>query len=257
MNQEHTTRLKPISDIQQQLQQVRADKHKEYQKPVQSHMHIESSTSTPDSAVTPPGVQMIAKQSQHPPTTTPESPEVKHNTPEVQPSSTCRRPDGAWPKGTVLIAGDSIIGGIEERRLTGRRVVKVRSFGGARIDDMVFYITPLLRKLPSVVILHVSCNNSDVCDAEHIVDGLLDLKTYIEDQVPGVRVILSTPTIRSDNNIAAKILEQVTGILKSKSVEIIDNNNIDKTGLGQRGLHLNMKGTARLAMNYIDFLKSY
>ena len=75
--------------------------------------------------------------------------------------------------------------------------------------------------------------------------------------MPGVQVIFSTPTIRTDSNEAAKILERVTSILKNRSVPIIDNSNIDKTGLGQRSrLHLNMKGTSRLAMNYIDFLRS-
>ena len=142
--------------------------------------------------------------------------------------------------------------------MTGKRLVKVRSFGGARIEDMIFYVTPLLRKLPSVVVLHVCCNNTDVSNAQQIVEGLMELKKYIEEQVPGVRVIFSTPTIRVDNNIAAKTLEQVTGILKNRLVELIDNDNIDKSGLGRRsGLHLNIKGTSRLAMNYINFLKSY
>ena len=42
----------------------------------------------------------------------------------------------AWPTNTVLIAGDSILNGIEEDRLKKNHSVKVRSFPGSNIDDM-------------------------------------------------------------------------------------------------------------------------
>ena len=169
---------------------------------------------------------------------------------------TNKRPDGTWPEGTLLFVGDSIIGGIDEKRLSGKQLVKVRSFGGSTIQDMVFYITPLLQKRPSVVVLHVCCNNSNKSRANEIIEGLTELKCYIEEQVEGVKVVFSTPTLRMDDRNAAKILDQVSGMLRDGPVPFIDNSNIDKSGLGQRKLHLNSKGTARLAMNYLNFLKS-
>ena len=52
-----------------------------------------------------------------------------------------------WPKDTILIAGDSMINGINEKRIsTNFKSVKVRCFSGATIDDMYFNLIPLLRK---------------------------------------------------------------------------------------------------------------
>ena len=39
-----------------------------------------------------------------------------------------------WLKNTVLIAGDSILNGIEDHRLSKTRNVKLRAFPGAYID---------------------------------------------------------------------------------------------------------------------------
>ena len=58
----------------------------------------------------------------------------------------------AWPPNTVLIAGDSILNGIEENRLKKNLSVKVRSFPGSNIDDMYDYLKPLLKKKPSYII---------------------------------------------------------------------------------------------------------
>ena len=51
-----------------------------------------------------------------------------------------------WEKNTILIAGDSILYGIDERRLSNKVKVKVHSFPGATISDMHFYLQPLLEK---------------------------------------------------------------------------------------------------------------
>ena len=46
-----------------------------------------------------------------------------------------------WPKNTTLIVGDSIIHGLDERRLKNYKA-KVRSFPGAKINDIYDYINP-------------------------------------------------------------------------------------------------------------------
>ena len=63
------------------------------------------------------------------------------------------------PKGTCLIAGDPMVEGIDERRMSSKRLVKVRKFPGATISDMYHYLIPLLEKKPDHVILHVGTND--------------------------------------------------------------------------------------------------
>ena len=52
----------------------------------------------------------------------------------------------AWKKGTVLIVGDSVVSGFRESKMSSRKNIKVRFFPGARIQDMYYYLIPLLRK---------------------------------------------------------------------------------------------------------------
>ena len=61
-----------------------------------------------------------------------------------------------WPKNTILIAEDSMINGINEKRIrTNFKSVKVKCFSVAMIDDMYFNLIPLLRKKPAALVLHV------------------------------------------------------------------------------------------------------
>ena len=59
-----------------------------------------------------------------------------------------------WPKGSCLVIGDSMLEDLDERKMSSKRVVKVRKFPGATTDDMYHYLMPLLQKQPDNVILH-------------------------------------------------------------------------------------------------------
>ena len=68
-----------------------------------------------------------------------------------------------WRKGTTLITGDSILYGIDEKKICQNGSVKVRVFPASTIEDLQdYYIKPLLRKQPSKVILHVGTNNASL-----------------------------------------------------------------------------------------------
>ena len=52
-----------------------------------------------------------------------------------------------------------------------------------------------------------------------------------------------------------EIKEKMTDFCKTMNIPLIDNKNIDKSGLGMKMLHPNMKGKSLLANNFINFLK--
>ena len=105
----------------------------------------------------------------------------------------------AWPAGTCLIVGDSILTGIDEKRLSrNNQVVKVRDFRGATIDDLKHHLVPLLKKKPEHIILHIGTNDAVSKTSRQILDELLQLKQYIINTLPTCRVIVSRPTIRTD-----------------------------------------------------------
>lgn len=163
---------------------------------------------------------------------------------------------GIWPRNTTLIVGDSIISGIMEKRLSRKdNLVKVRPFPGALIEDMYYYLVPLIKKRPDCIILHCGCNNTSRNGSQEIVDELLKLKTFILQSLPECRVVFSHPTVRNDNPQKNNILKLVCNFFNQLRADCINNGNITSDCLGKSKLHLNVKGSARLAMNYKHFIK--
>ena len=82
---------------------------------------------------------------------------------------------GAWRKGTCAIVGDSMLNGVDERRISKTHPLKVRFFLGARIKDMYHYLIPILEKKPEHLILQVGTNDTADSSHQQIVNDLLPL----------------------------------------------------------------------------------
>ena len=172
---------------------------------------------------------------------------------EVPKPKRVNNPVRAWPANTILIIGDSMLGGIEESKMKRYRV-KVRSNPGACVDDLYDYIAPLLKKKPKYIILHVGTNDSVFKPAKHIYEEIMNLKNYIGQVLPDSVVYVSCPTMRIDSASANRIIKDLDSKIK-RCGECITNDNIDGTCLGRVGLHLNRKGTRQLATNYIKLMQ--
>ena len=60
----------------------------------------------------------------------------------------------AWPAGTCLLVGDSILTGIDEKRLSrSNQEVNLRDFRGAATDDLKHHLIPLLKKKLEHIVL--------------------------------------------------------------------------------------------------------
>ena len=158
-----------------------------------------------------------------------------------------------WPANTTLITGSSILSGVMESRLA-KYNTKIRAFSGALVDDMYDYLAPLLRKKPATIILHIGSNDSSHKGANEIFDEITNLKDYIQKILPSVKIYLSCPVIRTDNSQANSTLRQLDKAIKALP-NFISNDNVDSTCSGRKGLHLNDKGSGRLAINYISLMR--
>ena len=58
-----------------------------------------------------------------------------------------------------------------------------------------------------------------------------------------------------DDQKANHALRDLTRKMIASSYDIIDNSNVVFEGVGKKGLHLNDKGSGRLALNYINLMK--
>ena len=150
--------------------------------------------------------------------------------------------------------GDSIITGIDEKRLSKNRLVKVHDFRGATYrgaTDINHHVIPILKKKPDVIILHVGTNDSVSRTSREVLNDLLQLKSAITKTLPNCQIISSQPTLRVDNGKAALTLHCLNEHFPELNLDIINNSNIKVKHIGQKGLHLNPKGKGRLALNFI------
>ena len=89
-----------------------------------------------------------------------------------------------WPSGTCVIVGDSVVNGIDEKRLSKKYGnVKVFHFSGARIEDINQYIIPIIKKQPDYLILYLWTNNATTNTSKKIMDNFLILKSNISKQL--------------------------------------------------------------------------
>lgn len=161
---------------------------------------------------------------------------------------------GQWKDNMVLIAGDSTLCGLMEKRMGNN--IRVRSFPGARIKDMYYYLTPLIAKRPTYIILHVSTNDAaDKSSADEILNDLLQLKQFIEKSLPDSTLIISYPLIRTDRIGPKRTIFDLREKLNMLNINCIMHENLTEEHLGKGGLHLNAKGLGRLATNYISFIR--
>ena len=80
------------------------------------------------------------------------------------------------PSGTCAVVGDSMINGIDEKKLQNYGNVKVFHFSGARINDVNDYLMSIIAKWPDYLILQVRTNDATTNTSRKIIDGLLMLK---------------------------------------------------------------------------------
>ena len=86
--------------------------------------------------------------------------------------------------------------GLDERKMSSKRVVKVRKFPGATTDDMYHYLMPLIQKQRDNVILHVGTNDASSRNSSEIVNNILTLRSFISQKLPNANIVLSKPIMR-------------------------------------------------------------
>ena len=117
------------------------------------------------------------------------------------------------------------------------------------------YIKPLLKKCPTTIFLHIVTNNTINETSREVLDGILSLKHFIERELSDCKVIISNITKRLDEGKASLTVLNTNEHLKQLEIELIDNGNIGDDCLLEGGLHLNSKGSGKLAMNFIKKIK--
>ena len=146
--------------------------------------------------------------------------------------------------------GDSILNGVIERNLLNDRSVKVRKFSGATVDDLRHHALLIIRKQPKYLVILAGTKDAVKFTSRDILNKLLQLKSFIQEKLSDAEIIVSTPTLRSDNGKAALTIRQITNHLINLKINIFDNRNIRGKPLSKRSLHLNQSDFNKLLKEF-------
>ena len=198
----NTTEINTVNrNIDEKLKAVREEKHKEYLQ------------NTSRKSLSQENIVIEAKEKNDRDN---EQPNDTHNNSEVKKEQDERDNQFRWPSGTCEIVGDSMVNGIDEKRLSQKYGnVKGFHFSGARIEDFNHYVVPIIKNKPDYLILHVETNDATTNSSRKIVGDLLMLKTNISKQLPNRRIVLSKPTIRYDHGKANPTIRNVNKHLET------------------------------------------
>ena len=167
----------------------------------------------------------------------------------------------------VAVVGDSMIKRMSQYDIKKRTTTAstfVRPFNGARIEDMMDYLQPVLRRGPDVVVLHIGTNDLNegrFTSEEDVIDRLNVIVEYL--QACGVIVIISFVICRLDEFInfrVQKFNKLLFDYCARNLIIFIQNDNIDIRKLNRDGIHLNTEGANILCDNIskcIDYVIPY
>ena len=194
------------------------------------------------------------------PATAPKQVNGKNNRrPHTNDKETTQTPQ--HPRPNVAIVGDSMLKHINPaqlRRRTGSFNIQFRTFPGAKVHNMEYYVKPTLARALDHLILHVSTNDERQSSAQEI-NAISMLGQNIKKELPTMNLAISEVITRNDDpTLNAKIMElnaKLSQVCTNNKWKIITHRNISSEHLDPYGLHLSKPGTAKLAQNFTNYLK--
>ena len=158
----------------------------------------------------------------------------------------------------IVIIGDSIIKHIITKKISSRNVTKI-TFPGKTADEISNQLDQIkLKSTPSHIIIHAGTNNLPVDTAETCAEKVGQLASNLKTKFPTSRIGISSIVTRDDCDLTDKIRKTNSLIAQTclnQDYGFINNENIDRTALNGSKIHLNAKGSAYLAVNFIKFIR--
>ena len=158
----------------------------------------------------------------------------------------------------VEIVGDSMINNINDGGISRGGNVKLRKYPRCTTDDLKVNIEPTAKKCPDVIIIHSGTNG--ITNGIDTVNNLSTIINRIKRRSPNSTIAITSIVTRKDRpNFDKKVSELNTNIkefCKENLIVYICNDSITESCLGAKKLHLNKKGCAYLANNFITYIKN-
>ncbi len=162
-------------------------------------------------------------------------------------------------KPKFIIVGDSMTKKIKRKEINEEARdyhVLVKSFPGATVEKMKFYLEPEIMSNPDGVIIHCGTNNLRNESPESVANKIVDLAMEAKKRTQHVAV--SSLIMRTDSQELDEKRTKVNILLEryldELPVDFVMHNNILSKHLDNWGLHLNFQGTNIMTENFLSYL---
>ena len=157
-----------------------------------------------------------------------------------------------------------MVSNINEKTISRKFHMKVRSFPGANTRDLQDFVKPLIRKRPDKIIIVIGTNDIERKPVNDIPRSIKLVMDIILEKLPDCHPVISEIIRCADNRLNDAELAKLNGkintfdrSLKKMNDGILRQQNIIRDHLGRDGLHLNFTGNKQLALSIIEKLRSY
>jgi hypothetical protein len=103
-------------------------------------------------------------------------------------------------------------------------------------------------------VLHIGSNDLRRAESQVVAHGVINLAHKIEQQCPGIDIIVSGILTTTDVKALADRVSETNRLIKSlcnqNNWEFLTNSNIEASHLNSRGLHPNHSGSQLLQINF-------
>ena len=156
-----------------------------------------------------------------------------------------------------------MLNGILDEGLQKDHNVQVKRHPGATTRDIVDYVRPVIRKKPDCIILHAGTNDLTSQEKTDTTNNFREIIEEAKRVSPDTAIVLSTAVMRKDKQAMDKkvsvpaLNREIKEFANTMKISVINNSNLDVSCLSHKKLHLNEKGNAYLARNFLNFIKTF
>ena len=158
----------------------------------------------------------------------------------------------------VVVTGDSLLNGINERGLSRPHKVNIQNFPGGASETILEELDTLVASKPDCIIIHAGTN--DLTNGINSLNSVKKNVKKVKQASANTKVVFSSLITRKDKIDLDKKVQDTNNRLKNycaqTNIDFIDNNNIKQEHLGNKKLHLNKRGNTVFANSLLMYLRS-
>ena len=172
--------------------------------------------------------------------------------------NSCNGANEQFKKRKIIIVGDSLLNGINEKGLSKSHSIKVNNIPGGTSDVILDKLDDFLKNKLDGLIVYAGTN--DITKGKNLLNNVKKILKQVKKFSPNTKVAFSSIVTRKDKKDISKTVQDTNSRLKNywsqKNIDFIQNSNITEEHLGIKKLHLNKNGNSLLANNFLKYLRS-